>query len=109
MGCVREGWLVASPAVRHSDHYCSDDERQSQESAGHERSPRRLNIFSRQGYLFGLQPEIQILSIGPGLIQFIQVLSSLTNSYPGLGQCLEEEVEQTERLCPKKQDWVSAG
>ena len=27
----------------------------------------------------------------------------------GLGQCLEEEVEQTERLCPKKQDWVSAG
>ena len=28
---------------------------------------------------------------------------------PGLGQCLEEKVEQTERLCPKKQDWVSAG
>ena len=46
-----------------------------------------------------LRPEIQILPIGLGLIQFIA----------GLGQCLEEEVEQTERLCPKKQDWVSAG
>ena len=65
MGCVREGWLVASPAVRHSDHYCSDDERQSQESAGHERSPRRLNIFSRQGYLFRLwtrDPDFLVLS-----------------------------------------------
>ena len=66
---MREGWLVASPAVRHSDHYCSDDERQSQESAGHERSPRRLNIFSRQGDLFGLQLEILVL-----------VLSSLSRS-----------------------------
>ena len=52
----------------------------------------------REGSTYSQDKDIS-LDFGLGLIQFIA----------GLGQCLEEEVEQTEMLCPKKQDWVSAG